>query len=767
MTKNIEWVGGRYTFPHEVRDGGSVFRPDVILWIELPRGEIVRSTVHDPRSPVSLAQSLEETMQDPGEGSARRPNRIRVADERSARELRGAAAGIPIVVAPVPELDHVFEELASATGPSEASYLGDGEIAPQLMAELFRAARLLFRTAPWHRIDDQQVVRVDVAALDLDGACLSVIGAAGESFGLLLFTTLDDFHAFPMAAERELRAASQDTGVAMRSISFDAADELPPPMLREVEQHAWPIAGPNAYPTLMCLDANHSPLPVTENDVRIITAVTRAFLAFLLRNAEVFESDDPELVRESSEGEDGVKVTLTAPYAIFEDESLPHAKPAMRDVGRNDPCPCGSGKKYKKCHLDADQEPRRAAAEIESVHEMDFRLLRAIARFATNRFGPDWLGIELEDADEDALPLILPWATWMAEADGGTVADSFLEQATRLSAEDREWIAGQRTSWLSIWEVTAVERGRIDVRDLLTHETRSVREEMGSEGIVVRDTVLARVIDYRGLSYFGGTYSRPLAPAAAAAVIDAVRAKLRLRRSPVPVERLRDRKVGLFVIDRWANAVADEDERRATPPNLQNTDGDPLQFVTESFLFDATKRHEIETRIEALDDFASAHTEDDERIHVFVRKSDDTVIGRMIVGREMLRIETNSEKRADTLAARVRDACGATPLDGKRTIQSPRELMREAPDSDEPPAEPSLEEQALLREFKESYYRNWLDMPIPALGDKTPRAAARSAKSRRELDLLLRDIENRENRLPEGQRFDFAILRRELGLSLT
>jgi preprotein translocase subunit SecA len=28
-------------------------------------------------------------------------------------------------------------------------------------------------------------------------------------------------------------------------------------------------------------------------------------------------------------------------------------KPIVRDlpkVGRNDPCPCGSGKKYKKCH---------------------------------------------------------------------------------------------------------------------------------------------------------------------------------------------------------------------------------------------------------------------------------------------------------------------------------------------------------------------------------------------------------------------------------
>ena len=31
----------------------------------------------------------------------------------------------------------------------------------------------------------------------------------------------------------------------------------------------------------------------------------------------------------------------------------PKKKPVRRDnqkVGRNDPCPCGSGKKYKKCH---------------------------------------------------------------------------------------------------------------------------------------------------------------------------------------------------------------------------------------------------------------------------------------------------------------------------------------------------------------------------------------------------------------------------------
>jgi uncharacterized protein YecA (UPF0149 family) len=33
----------------------------------------------------------------------------------------------------------------------------------------------------------------------------------------------------------------------------------------------------------------------------------------------------------------------------------------LRELGRNDPCSCGSGKKYKKCHLVADEEARSKA----------------------------------------------------------------------------------------------------------------------------------------------------------------------------------------------------------------------------------------------------------------------------------------------------------------------------------------------------------------------------------------------------------------------
>jgi tetratricopeptide (TPR) repeat protein len=51
-------------------------------------------------------------------------------------------------------------------------------------------------------------------------------------------------------------------------------------------------------------------------------------------------------------------------------------------TSRNDPCPCGSGKKYKKCHLEKDQASERAEltrvaakraaaeqAQIKATHE--------------------------------------------------------------------------------------------------------------------------------------------------------------------------------------------------------------------------------------------------------------------------------------------------------------------------------------------------------------------------------------------------------------
>ena len=45
--------------------------------------------------------------------------------------------------------------------------------------------------------------------------------------------------------------------------------------------------------------------------------------------------------------------------AISGGNEAPDKKP-----GRNDPCWCGSGKKYKRCHLDSDR--RKASAHLNA-----------------------------------------------------------------------------------------------------------------------------------------------------------------------------------------------------------------------------------------------------------------------------------------------------------------------------------------------------------------------------------------------------------------
>ena len=44
-------------------------------------------------------------------------------------------------------------------------------------------------------------------------------------------------------------------------------------------------------------------------------------------------------------------------------------------VGRNDPCPCGSGKKFKRCHLGREEELSIGGADDLSVEEMGARIV--------------------------------------------------------------------------------------------------------------------------------------------------------------------------------------------------------------------------------------------------------------------------------------------------------------------------------------------------------------------------------------------------------
>jgi len=55
-------------------------------------------------------------------------------------------------------------------------------------------------------------------------------------------------------------------------------------------------------------------------------------------------------------------------------------------IGRNDPCPCGSGKKYKKCCLAKPGSAQAIIDEIaEAAEEQPFSSLEEINAFAKQR----------------------------------------------------------------------------------------------------------------------------------------------------------------------------------------------------------------------------------------------------------------------------------------------------------------------------------------------------------------------------------------------
>jgi len=312
------------------------------------------------------------------------------------------------------------------------------------------------------------------------------------------------------------------------------------------------------------------------------------------------------------------------------------------------------------------------------------------------------------------------------------------------------------------------------LRDLLTDETRFVHGVGGSQRLLARDVLLARVVDYGADSFLCGLHPRPLPPAPAAEVERRARGRLRRKRT-VPVERLRDAAFGHYLIRRWQEAVNAFDavyaDRQATPPEVHNTDGDPLILTIDHFAIAPGARVDVEAQLAALPDVTPPEADESPSVFVFLRPGnplykiwDNTVIGHGRLFDTALQLETNSQARADTLRARVEAACGDLISHRAREHADPVSAKAE-------PAEPfaaaepvSPEAKQLILKFKRRHYADWPDHSLPALGGKTPREAIRTAQGRRATDVLLKQMENLEQSADEGTAFDFAIIRRELGL---
>jgi hypothetical protein len=257
-------------------------------------------------------------MESPIEGPPRKPARIRVADDQLAADIRKAMPEMDVHVAPTPELDETImnmREDLTHEKPADMSYCEGGRISQDTMEFLFRAAGLLFKTAPWKYIYETDLFRVDIPELEMERACLSVIGAGEETAGVLIFPSREGFRNFRSLAEEGIQPAGPvDLETGLLSLSYERGADLPGSMRKEAARHRWPVAGPAAYPRVINLESDGMHGPLTENDIRIATHCALSLTSFFAKHGDFSEIEVIEPICECYFEENDLEVKLTFPY---------------------------------------------------------------------------------------------------------------------------------------------------------------------------------------------------------------------------------------------------------------------------------------------------------------------------------------------------------------------------------------------------------------------------------------------------------------------
>lgn len=157
----------------------------------------------------------------------------------------------------------------------------------------------------------------------------------------------------------------------------------------------------------------------------------------------------------------------------LEDAPEAELQPVAR-VGRNDPCPCGSGKKFKKCcarsaeaPVESEQKILSAAFEraleylLRSEHGRSAR--QEIGRFA----GPAFAHLDLQEAlpllprEEAELAYLHWWLIDREETSGATLLELYLvKRRSKLVPREARVLERLREAALALYHVE-----RLDVRD--------------------------------------------------------------------------------------------------------------------------------------------------------------------------------------------------------------------------------------------------------------------------------------------------------------
>lgn len=200
-------------------------------------------------------------------------------------------------------------------------------------------------------------------------------------------------------------------------------------------------------------------------------------------------------------------------------------------MDRNAPCPCGSGRKFKKCHgaavpPEAAALPADARAEWvrgDAVLARQQRVGQELLDWAARKLDAAWIDAALdawgvheeEDIDEALADLFTAWSlfNYAPPALSKPIAAAWLDEASgrKADADTRALVSAALASPLGFWQVETVEAGvGTTLTDRLSDTTLFVHEPDLTHDLAHGDFLLAYVTAVDGVHVFSGFHADPL-----------------------------------------------------------------------------------------------------------------------------------------------------------------------------------------------------------------------------------------------------------------
>jgi len=402
------------------------------------------------------------------------------------------------------------------------------------------------------------------------------------------------------------------------------------------------------------------------------------------------------------------------------------------DARRNDPCPCGSGKKFKVC---CATHPRVSAIQrmhlltykiIAYLHTVESGRLHYLAHLAAATDGRD------DPQDIDRL-VNHPFMIEIAAIEGSL--DSFASLwGPFLPKDEADTVDLWRTSARALWEVAdEPEDAYVTLRDTRTGDTVTVYDETATPDLHAGALIMGVVVPAFGEDRFLG--------------------------DPFPIDiRNRDMTLALFDEQPTDEELAHWFGLVTAAPRLQTTEGQTM--VACRAVCEPTSTWEALT--EELDaHYERAQGADDEWETTFINDAGETVL-RGTLRREgpQLIIETTSEERLDTILDTLTKV--VVLEETRDPVVAPSRLGPRPHSGTVDPEPPDPEAAAMLAEIMRQKEEAWLDEQIPLLDGLTPRQAAADPTRRGDLIALLDSFSPVEG--DTMMTFNAERLRRLLGL---